>query len=162
MKQYKIELKWALIFVAMMLGWMVLERLVGLHDQHIHLHPVFTNLIAIPAILIYVLALLNKRERHFNGYMNYSQGFITGLVITLFVTVLAPLVQIITSTLITPDYFANVISYSVREGKMSQMEAEAYFNLKSYIIQVLIGTPAMGIVTAAIVALFTRKKRVAE
>ncbi len=159
MKQYRIEIKWALIFVAMMLVWMVLERLAGLHDQYIHLHPIFTNLIAIPAIIIYVLALLNKRERYFNGFMTYTQGFIAGLVITLVVTILAPLVQVITSTLITPDYFANVISYSVSEGKMSQVEAEAYFNLKSYIVQVLIGTPAMGIVTAAIVALFTRKKK---
>ena len=41
---------------------------------------------------------------------------------------------------------------------MSQEEAENFFNLKNYIGQVLIATPIMGIVTSAIVAIFTRKK----
>jgi len=41
---------------------------------------------------------------------------------------------------------------------MTQIEAENYFNLKSFITEVLIATPMMGIVTTAIVAIFTRKK----
>ena len=55
-------------------------------------------------------------------------------------------------------YFSNMIKYTVEQGEMSQAEAESFFNLKSYISQVLIATPIMGIVTSAIVALFTRKK----
>lgn len=85
------------------------------------------------------------------------QGFISGLIITIIVTVFSPLTQYIISTIITPDYFTNVINYSVSQGMMTQTEAEEYFNLKSYMIQVLIGTPIMGVVTAAIVAIFTRK-----
>lgn len=41
---------------------------------------------------------------------------------------------------------------------MTQEAAESYFNLKSYIQQVLVGTAVMGIVTTAIVALFTIRK----
>jgi len=137
---------------------MVLEKLVGLHDEHIDKHPIYTNFIAIPAIAIYVFALLDKRKNFYKGAMTYKQGFITGLIITAIVTVLSPLTQYITSTIITPEYFPNMINYSVETGKLTQEAAEEYFNLKNYLLQVIIGTPLMGILTTAIVAIFTRKK----
>jgi len=158
MKKIKIEIKWAIIFVVMTLIWMVLEKLVGLHDEHIDKHPIYTNFIAIPAIAIYVFALLDKRKNFYKGAMTYKQGFITGLIITAIVTVLSPLTQYITSTIITPEYFPNMINYSVETGKLTQVAAEEYFNLKNYLLQVIIGTPVMGILTTAIVAIFTRKK----
>ena len=158
MKKYKIEIKWAFIFMVMMLLWMVFERAVGLHDEHIDKHPIYTNFVAILAIAIYVLALLDKRKNFYNGVMTYKQGFISGLIISLIVTVFSPLTQYITSKIISPDYFNNVIEYSVSNNLMTLEAAQAYFNLKSYIIQVLIATPIMGIVTSAIVAIFTKKK----
>ena len=158
MNKFRIEIKWALIFIVMMLLWMVLERLTGLHDVHIDKHPIYTNFVAILAILVYVLALLDKRKNFYNGVMSYKQGFMAGLIITLIVTAFSPLTQYITSTIISPEYFTNVINYSVNEGLMSQTEAEAYFNLKSYLMQVIIFTPIMGIVTTAIVAIFTKSK----
>lgn len=158
MKSIKIEIKWALLFSLMMLLWMLLEKTAGLHSRHIDKHAIFTNLVAIPAIAMYVLALLDKRKNAYNGTMSYRQGLISGLILTAIITVLSPLTQYITSTFITPDYFSNVIAYTVRSGKMTQEAAEAYFNLKSYLIQVLIGTPVMGIITTLVAALFTRKK----
>ena len=158
MKNVKIEIKWALVFCVMMLLWMLLERLAGLHSQHIDKHPIFTNFIAIPAIATYVFALLDKRKNFYGGVMTYMQCFVSGLIITVIVTVLSPLIQYITSTIITPDYFSNVIKYSVSEGKMTKEAAEEYFNLKSYIVQGLIGTPIMGMITTAIVSIFTKRK----
>jgi hypothetical protein len=141
----------------MTLLWMVLERSVGLHDTHIDKHAVYTNFIAIPAISVYVFALLDKRKNFYHGKMTYLQGFICGLIITLFVTVLSPLTQYITSTIITPDYFENAIAYGVSTGKITPEAAEDYFNLENYIIQGLIGAPFMGLITTALVAIFTRK-----
>ncbi|WP_113922564.1 DUF4199 domain-containing protein [Cognataquiflexum aquatile] len=157
MKNIKIEIKWAIIFALMTLLWMVLERSVGLHDTHIDKHAVYTNFIAIPAISVYVFALLDKRKSFYHGKMTYLQGFICGLIITLFVTVLSPLTQYITSTIITPDYFENAIAYGVSIGKITPEAAEDYFNLENYIIQGLIGAPFMGLITTALVAIFTRK-----
>lgn len=157
LKQISIEIKWAVIFIIMTLLWMLLERLVGLHDVYIDKHPIFTNIIAIPAIAVYVLALRNKRKSYYNGKMTYMQGFISGLIITFIVTVLSPVTQIITSYVITPHYFSNVINYSVTNGLMNLEAAEAYFNIKSYIIQGLMGASIMGTITAAIVAIFTKK-----
>lgn len=130
----------------------------GFHDSRIEQHAIVTNLVAIPAIVVYVLALLDKRKNHYGGKMTYVQGLVTGLIITLFVTLVSPLTQYIISEIITPDYFKNMIKYAVNNDIMTIEEARANFNLKSYIIQVLIGTPIMGAVTSAVVAIFTRKK----
>lgn len=157
MKQYNIEIKWAIAFVLMTLVWMLLERLSGLHHQHIDKHEIYTNFIALPAIAIYVFALLDKRKNFYGGTMSYKQGFISGLIITLIVTAFSPLTQYITTTIIAPQYFPNVIKYTVDAQKMTQQEANDFFNLKNYIVQGLIGAPIMGLVTTAIVAIFTRK-----
>jgi hypothetical protein len=157
MKQYNIEIKWAIAFVLMTLVWMLLECLSGLHHQHIDKHEIYTNFIALPAIAIYVFALLDKRKNFYGGTMSYKQGFISGLIITLIVTAFSPLTQYITSTIITPDYFPNAIKYAVDAQKMTQQEANDFFNLKNYIVEGLIGAPIMGLVTTAIVAIFTRK-----
>lgn len=158
MKNIKIELKWAIVFVVMMLLWMVMEKVVGLYGPHIEQHAVVTNFVAIPAILTYVLALLDKRKNHYGGTMSYKQGFVSGLIITLIVTVISPLTQYITNTVIAPDYFTAMIKHTVNNDMMTLEEARANFNMKSYIIQGLIGTPVMGLVTTAIAAIFTKKK----
>lgn len=90
--------------------------------------------------------------------MTYMQGFIAGLIITLVVVILSPLSQYITSTYITPEYFKNVIDYSVSSGQMEQQAAEEYFNLKSYMMQSVIGAAVMGLITSGVVALFVRSK----
>lgn len=138
---------------------MLLEKWVGLHSTHIDKHMYLTNLYAIPAILVYVFALKEKKKIDHNGRMSYKQGLISGLIITLIITAFAPLTQWIISTVITPEYFPNVIAYSVESGfHSSQAEAEAYFNLKSYITQSVIGSLMMGIITTAAVAFFVRTK----
>jgi hypothetical protein len=161
MQRYKIELKWAAIFTVMTLVWMCLERLAGLHDERIALHPYLTNLFAIPAIAVYVFALREKRARDFGGVMTYKQGFVTGAVITLFVSIVTPLTQYITSTVITPHFFENAIRYSVENQKLTQAAAEEMFNVRSYLIQASIGAPVMGLITTAIVAIFTRRQAAA-
>lgn len=158
MQKIKTEVKWALIFVVMTLLWMVVEKVTGLTSTHIDKHYIFTNFIAIPAIAVYVFALLEKKKKDFGGNMSYKQGFISGLIITTIVTVLSPLTQYITSVVIVPEYFPNIIRHAVATGIMKQEDAEAYFNLKSYIMQGLIGAPVMGLITTAIVAAFTRTR----
>jgi subtilase family serine protease len=74
------------------------------------------------------------------------------------VTLLSPVTQLITSLVISPEYFPNAISYAVSSGALTAEAAAAYFNLQNYIIQGLIGAPILGIITTAIVAIFTRRK----
>ncbi len=159
MRKIKIEIKWALVFATLGLLWMLGEKLAGLHNQHIDKHETYTLFFAIPAIAVYVFALLDKRRNYYKGTMTYMQGFVSGLIISIVVTVLSPLTQFITSYVITPEFFQNAINYVVEHGRMTQAEAESYFSMKNYIIQGLMWGIGMGVVTSAVVAIFTRKKK---
>jgi hypothetical protein len=159
MKNIKIEFKWAIIFSIMGLLWMVLEKLSGLHSTHIDYHLYLTNLFAIPAILVMVLALKNKKRSFYNGQMTYQQGLVSGVILSLIIALLSPFTQWITSYVITPEYFPNVIKRSVELGYYTTTEeAQANFNFKNYAIQGAIGALIMGFVTTAIAMIFIRSK----
>jgi hypothetical protein len=159
MRKLSVEIKWAIIFVVVSLAWMLGEKLAGFHDVRIALHPTATMFFAIPAIAVYVLALLEKRRSFYGGAMTYQQGFVSGLLVTLFVTILSPLTQIITLQVISPDYLTNAATYATDKGILTATEAAAEFSQANYLKQALIGAPIMGIVTSAIVAIFTRKEK---
>lgn len=159
MKNIKIEFKWAIIFSIMGLLWMVLEKLSGLHSTYIDYHLYLTNLFAIPAILAMVLALKNKKRSFYNGQMTYQQGLVSGVILSLIIALLSPFTQWITSYVITPEYFPNVIKRSVELGYYTTTEeAQANFNFKNYAIQGAIGALVMGFVTTAIAMIFIRSK----
>lgn len=159
LQKYAIEIKWAFIFLGMTLAWMLLEKLSGLHSKYIDYHLYLTNLFAIPAVWVYVLALKDKKKQYYGGQMNYTQGFVSGLIITVIVTLFSPLSQWIISNVITPEYFPNVIKRSVEIGYYkTTAEAEANFNYANYAKQSTIAALVMGLVTSAIVAFFVRTK----
>lgn len=138
---------------------MVLEKLSGLHSTYIDYHLYLTNLFAIPAILAMVLALKNKKRSFYNGQMTYQQGLVSGVILSLIIALLSPFTQWITSYVITPEYFPNVIKRSVELGYYTTTEeAQANFNFKNYAIQGAIGALVMGFVTTAIAMIFIRSK----
>lgn len=158
MRNLRIEIKWAILFSFTLLLWMLLENTLGWHDENLANHQWLTLLFTPVAIFLYVQALKEKRRRDYNGKMTWLQGFISGLLIGVFVAILSPLVQYLTHTYISPQYFPNMIEYSVANNIKSQEDAEAYFNLNSYMIQSAMGAVFMGAITAAIVAVFMRRK----
>ena len=152
MQKYRTEIKWAAIFIVMSLLWMVFERSMGWHDVKIEQHPIMTNLFAIPAILVYVLALREKRDKDLGGRMSWKQGFLSGMLISVIVAVLSPLTQYITHAWITPDYFENVIQYAVEVQGETEEAARSYFSFSSYVVQSVIAAIIMGLITSSIVA----------
>lgn len=158
MEKRAIEIKWGIIFILAMLVWMFGERQFGLHDEYIDQHALVTSFFAIVAIGIYLLALYNKRKEYYNGLMTWKQGFFSGLVITLVIVILTPLAQYITSEFITPEFFPNIIRYSVETGEMTRPEAESYFSLENYIIQSILFAIVSGVITSAITALIMKRR----
>jgi uncharacterized membrane protein YfcA len=152
-----IEMKWAFFFIIMMLLWMVMERIVGLHGEHIDQHAIYTNFILFPAFLIYYFALKDKRENFYKGSMSYAQGLFSGLVITGIVTLITPALQFVTTIFISPNFFKNMTTYVLEQELMTEAKAAEYFNLKNYVIQATLGAPIMGIIISLIVAAFTKK-----
>lgn len=158
MKGYKIEIKWAIIFEVVVLAWMMIEKMFGYHSAKIAQHEVFSNFFMIPAILTYFLALREKKMVDYQGRITYGQAFMSGLVITAIVTVLAPLSQYITTNYISPEYFQNMKNYVVNTNQLNQEQADAYFNLKNYIIQSIFATPLMGMMTTGLLSFVVKSK----
>lgn len=88
--------------------------------------------------------------------MTFLQGFLSGLVITLVVVLLTPLSQYISHSLISPDYFPNIIQLTVNSGKMTLQEAEAYFNLMNYTTMSVFFAAGMGLLTTVVVMIFMK------
>lgn len=158
MKKIAIEIKWGLLFSIASLVWMIVENTVGLHDKYINKQVIYTNLFAIIAIVIYFLALKEKKQSIFNGNMTWREGFLSGVILSIVISILSPIVQYITYTLITPEFFINIIQYSVENKVQTQAQAEAYFSLKNYMLQGIFGGLSMGVFTSAIVAYFLTTK----
>lgn len=159
MKNIRIEIKWAIYFTLMSLLWMLLEKLSGLHGKYIDYHLYLTNLFAIPAIWFMVLALKDKKKNFYNGTMSYQQGLVSGVILSAGIALLSPLSQWITSYVITPEYFPNVIKRSVELGYYkTTAEAEANFNYKNYAINSTIFAFVFGVITTAIAMIFIRTK----
>lgn len=156
---YRIEIKWGVIFIVMMLLWTFLEKSVGLHSQYISLHPVYSNFVIIPSVIIFVLALLDKKKNFYNGSMTYKEGFVTGFYITTIIAILSPISQFIATEIISPEYFNNVIRFSVKQGNMSQQEAVKYYSLFNYMIFSFIGAFILGTIISSIVAAFVKTKK---
>lgn len=158
MKHIKIEFKWAIIFTIAMLLWMLFEKTLGWHDEKIADHYWLTLLFFPIGIFMTVLVMREKRRRMYSGKLTWMQGFLTGLKMSVFVALLSPLAQYITHNYITPEYFNNVIDYSVTNDLMTMKKANEVFNFNSYMLQSFFGALIGGIITSAIVAIFMRRK----
>ncbi len=152
-----VELKWALIHSVMYLAWMVAERVAGFHDTHLDRQPMVGPLILIPTIVIYVLAL-RDRKRRLEGKMTYGQGFLSGCVLTGFIVLLSPLNQWLTLKVISPGYLANLIEYTVSTSTLTSEQAQQQFSLGNYVFTGLIAGTLMGMLFSAILAAFTRSR----
>jgi hypothetical protein len=158
MKAIRTEVKWAVLFTMMSVAWLFLEKVVGLHDKYIEQHPIFTNLFAIPAIWFYVLALKEKKKNHYKSKFTYKNAVLSGFVLTLIITLLAPLGTYISVEYISPEFFENAIKASVAMEYYTQQEAIDTFNTSNYMLQSLMFTPIFGIITTLIVSIFIRSK----
>jgi predicted Na+-dependent transporter len=156
--KYKTEIKWAVIFFIMTLLWAVGEKLAGLYTTRIHAHAFYSSFFVMPAIVCYVLAILEKRKHVYGNSMTYLQGFSTGLLLCILVTILSPVTQAIITWVIAPEYFPNMMDYSIKIGYLSSEQARSYFSYRNYAVQGMIGAFIVGLVASAITALFTVSK----
>ncbi len=153
----KTEIKWGIIFSAAGLMWVCLEFVVGLHDKFIGWHPILTNIFAIPAVIIMVLAILEKRQ-DLGGKITFKQAFLCGLGVSIIVAVLSPLAQFLFHRIINPNFFSNAINYAVANHQATLEQAQTYFNLQSYLIQAPIFAVIIGIITSLVIAAMIKKE----
>lgn len=158
MEKRSIEIKWGIIFTLAMLLWMYGERIAGLHDERIAKHAFVSGFFAIVAIAIYLFALYDKRKNYYHGFMSWKKGFFSGLFLTLVVVLLSPIAQYLTSRFISPEFFPNIIRYSVETDEMTRAQAEEHFSLLNYTIISAVFAIISGVLTSAVAALLVRKR----
>ncbi|HLP49822.1 MAG TPA: DUF4199 domain-containing protein [Chitinophagales bacterium] len=158
MNNIRIEIRYAVLISLLMLLWLALEYMVGLHDIYIGWHPVITWFALLIPIVCTRLAIREKTEL-LNGKITFKQAFASGFLIAFFAAVLAIPVQVIFHKVINPDFFDTMLAYTVNRAESLKMntlkareEAKLYFNLTSYIIQSGLSTLIIGTVIALVTA----------
>nr|WP_294777794.1 DUF4199 domain-containing protein [uncultured Flavobacterium sp.] len=163
MKNYTIEVKWTFRFILLVLAWAIGEKFIGLHDEHIDQYIIYTNLFAIPGFLFFYLALREKKKYFFNNQITWTQGFISGVILSFFIALLIPFAQLVIYKSITPHFFETAIEYKTSSPllkyHMTAEAAENYFNLRSFIIESVYTVLSMGTTAGAIIALIIRNKK---
>ena len=159
MKNFSIEIKWALRFTLLTLAWAIGEKFIGLHDEHINNYGMCSFLFVFPAILFFFQAINEKKKYVYNNSMTFRQGFIACVILSFIISLLNPLAQLVIYKSITPHFFDTIIAYKVKSGYLTLENAKVYFNLKTYMIESTFIGLSKGIITGAIVSLFIRNKK---
>lgn len=157
MKKFAIEIKWGIRYAFLWILWLFIEKSSGYYEAKISDHALYSLLFGFVTLFVYFVAIKEKKKYFFKGEMSWKQGCVTGIFLTIVMAILTPFCQIIFHKAIAPEFFPNMIEYSVSKGNSREM-AESYFNLSSYIIQSIFATLSMGVVTSAVVALFLQTK----
>jgi len=147
----RIEFRYSVLTSLLILLWLILEYVAGLQDTYIHLHPYVSLLAFLIPVFTYRRALHEKIEEKF-GKLSFVQAFLSGFILTIFVSLLSIPVLLTFHKLINPDFFNSMIYFAVKSGKTSPEQAAIYFNLKSYITESVIGYFLIGTVISLILA----------
>lgn len=156
-QSFKIEIKWAILYSIAYTIWMYFESKMGWHDTKIGLQPLY-NLLFLPiSILLIGLAIFDKKRNHYKNEMDWKKGFVSGIILSVLITVLNPVVLYITYNYISPDFFENAINAYVSEGFPLE-KAKAQYNLNTAISNSVFDKLSFGVVISAAVSYFIRTK----
>lgn len=162
MKNLKIEIRWAILITIAAVLWLLLEKELGYHGEKIAEHSLFGWLFVPVIFVLFIFALWDKRQNYYEGSMRWKQGFTSGVLIAVFMGILAPIVQILFHEVISPDYFEKARQYSIENTDLSEEAAYKNFNLIAYSIQSIVFSVLLGTGIAAIVALFLQNRKPKE
>lgn len=162
MKDLKIEFRWGIIFSLVLMVWMAIEKnVLGWHNEYISgqlmNHFVVTILLY---VIVFYLALRQKREHTYHGKISYKRVFLSGAIISVVIALLAPLSQFFIYHYISPHYFDNMIEYYTHKEKfaMTQEGAEKFFNMTSFIFSEAGIGLSLGFVVSAALGFVLRTK----
>lgn len=157
MRKFSIELKWAIALTILSFLWSLLEKQMGLHDNKISKHMLYNMIFTFLALPVYFLALRDKKVNYFYNSMTWSQGFVSGAIISVIMALLSPLITLITYKVVSPHYFENAVQSAVSRGA-TLANAQMYFNLESYMLQNAFTAISMGLVVSAGISMLLKNK----
>lgn len=157
-KSFKIEMKWAIIYSFTYILWMYFEKQMGWHDENVRFEPIYNLLFTPISVFIFILCLVDKKRNHYKGDLDWKQGVVSGIVLSVLITVLNPAVLYITHNYISPEFFENAIQAAVGKN-MTLNEAKAHYNINNAISNSVFEKLSFGVVIAAIISYFVKTKK---
>lgn len=159
MTDFRIELRWAIIFSFVTMIWMFIEFHLGWHDRYIN-NQLRNHFILTPLIygLIYYIAIKAKREKYYKGVITWKQALFSGGTLSVLVALISPISEFFIYNYITPEYFNNMIAYQTEQGLMTEESATSFFNMKSFLIQGVFNSLTFGFFVSIIIAFIVRRK----
>ena len=154
------EIKWAFVLTIAQLLWIVCEKQIGLYTTHIEDFSVYTHLFFVPALVVYLLALLEIKNKHANGTITYRQGLFAGLRIMYISTMLSPIT--ITFRFVFFDLLSNLNSYFFDKTAISPGDTGDSSAFLWILILGLTATPVTGFILSTIIPLFIRGKSISN
>lgn len=153
MEKFKIEIKWSIILALVYFGWLLLERFLGYHNEKV-LQELIFNLAFTPiAFYIYYLAIKNKKKQVFNDSINWKEGFVSGIILSVLVAVTSTFVLFLFFNFISPDFFEKAIELS-----KNKTTATLSYNLPIFVKNNIFDKLSFGIVFSAIISFFVKIK----
>ncbi|OYU79436.1 MAG: hypothetical protein CFE23_14145 [Flavobacterium sp. BFFFF1] len=149
MKKFAIEIKWAIRYIFVFLAWVFLEKYCGAYDENVGSYFLFSFGFYIFAFLIYLMALKDKKEHYFSNQLEWKQGTVSGIYMTVFIAILMPVAQIIIQKAIAPEFFPNMIKHSLASKNANAQAIREYFSFPDYITHSIFLALSVGMIYAA-------------
>jgi hypothetical protein len=162
MKQFSIELKWAFNFFIASMLWMMLEKFLGYHDDKIQYQPIFSMLFGFVTLVIYIFALKDKKINFYHNQMNWREGFVSGLTLSLVIALFTTMIEYTKHHVISPYFLETMQKIIVEQNKMTLENAENFFTFSNTLSQSIFYVISFGSVLAALISLVTKSKDTAE
>jgi hypothetical protein len=157
LKKFEIEFKWALYFTAFNMLWLSLEKYLGWHDELIQFHIFYSLLIVFPQIILFYLALREKKLKYYEGNINWQQVFLSGGILSIIIAGLSPATIYYMNTFLSPDFIDLAVErYTMGGGKA--VSAREFHSLEAYIKNAILFNVSIGIVISGILGIFMKTK----
>ncbi|MBL8603675.1 MAG: DUF4199 domain-containing protein [Myxococcales bacterium] len=157
MRAWSNEVRYGLILSAASFLWVCLEYAIGLHDRHLALHPVVTNLFAVIPIGVLVRVLMLRRARD-GGALTWRRGIASGMLVSAITAVFGAPSMWLFFRYVNPGYFSTMIAEAVRTGH-DRAAAEGYFNLANYALSASVMPLVMGLITTLAITAVLKRRR---
>ena len=158
MKDFKVELKWALIYSVTTLIWLIIERYLGLHDEHLDRQLRFMVILGVLYLCIYYFGLRDKKVNFYHGQINFKEDLKFALIMSLIVAVLSLFVQFIFVRTISPDYLSNMANYMVKHGRFTKEGADEFYSVSNQLKNSAYTNLVIGVFFGAICAALHKNK----
>ncbi len=151
----RIEFRAAVLISLLTLLWLSIEYAIGLQDRFIAIYPFVTLLSIVIPVYCYRKAFTEK-SMQLHGNLNFKQGFISGLGITFFTSLLCILVQIAFVKGINPDFISTMLDHAVSDAHQRPEVAAAFINTQAYVIGSVLLTFVSGLFITLILSAVMR------